>query len=73
MPTLIKLLTLSQRTAATSSPEMNKFNYMDPEKMMLVEKMCLLKKEIVRQEEKMEFFEEHITQLTEDSQKKSRY
>lgn len=40
---------------------------------MLVEKLCQLKKELVKQEEKAEFFEEHIAQLTEDTQGKSRY
>ncbi len=39
---------------------------------MLVEKLCLLKKELVKQEEKVDFFEEHIAQLTEDIQRKSR-
>lgn len=45
---------------------------MDQEKIMLVEKLCQLKKELVKQEEKAEFFEEHIAQLTEDIQGKSR-
>lgn len=34
--------------------------------------MCSLKKEVVKQEEKAEFFEDHITQLTEDIQRKSK-
>lgn len=46
---------------------------MDQEKLILVEKLCTLKKELVKQEEKVDFFEEHIAQLTEDIQKKSRY
>lgn len=62
----------SQRAAATPSPEY-KFSNMDQEKIMLVEKLCQLKKELVKQEEKAEFFEEHIAQLTEDIQGKSRY
>ena len=45
---------------------------MDDEKVLLVQKLCQLKQELVKQEEKAEFFEEHITQLTEDIQKKSR-
>ena len=45
---------------------------MDQEKLLLVEKLCTLKKELVKQEEKVDFFEEHIAQLTEDIQKKSR-
>ena len=45
---------------------------MDQEKMMLVEKLCSLKKEVMKQEEKVEFFEEHIAQLTEDIQQKSK-
>lgn len=63
---------LLQRVGATPSPDYHKFSLMDEEKIMLVEKMCQLKKELVKQEEKAEFFEEHITQLTEDIQKKSR-
>ena len=61
-----------QRAAASPSPEY-KFSTMDQEKIMLVEKMCQLKKELVKQEEKAEFFEEHIAQLTEEIQGKSRY
>ncbi len=60
-----------QRVAATPSPDY-KFTHMDQEKIMLVEKLCRLKKELVKQEEKSEFFEEHISQLTEDIQGKSK-
>lgn len=55
----------------SSSPEY-KFHNMDQEKILLVEKLCQLKKEQVKQEDKVEFCEEHIAQLTEDIQKKSR-
>ena len=39
---------------------------------MLVEKMCHLKKELDKQEEKTGFYEDHISQLTDDIKKKSR-
>ena len=55
---------------ASPSPEM--FQYLDHEKMMLVEKMCSLKKQLAKMDEKMEFFEEHARQLTEDIQRKSK-
>ena len=45
---------------------------MDHEKILLVEKMCHLKKEQARQEEKFGFYEDHISQLTEDIKAKSR-
>ena len=46
---------------ATPSPEY-RFGHMDQEKLLLVEKLCTLKKELVKQEEKVDFFEEqHCT------------
>ena len=45
---------------------------LDQEKRVLVEKICSLKREMARSEEKMEFFESHSHQLTEDIQKKSK-
>lgn len=46
---------------------------LDQEKRVLVEKICSLKRELARCEEKMEFFENHSHQLTEDIKKKSKY
>ena len=40
--------------------------------MVLVERMCKLKREMAKLEEKTEFFEEHAQQLTEDIQRKSK-
>lgn len=45
---------------------------MDQEKILLVEKMCRLKRELAKMDEKMAFYEEHATQLTEDIQRKSK-
>ena len=45
---------------------------LDQEKRVLVVKICSLKREMARCEEKMEFFESHSHQLTEDIQKKSK-
>ena len=45
---------------------------LDQEKRVLVEKICSLKRDMARCEEKMEFFESHSHQLTEDIQKKSK-
>ena len=59
------------RPLGTASPEY-RFDNMDQEKIMLVERFCHAKKELVKQEEKIEFFEGHIAQLTEDIQRKSR-
>ena len=60
----------AQRIAASPSPEL--FQSMDQEKILLVEKMCRLKKEVAKMDEKMAFYEEHATQLTEDIQRKSK-
>ena len=38
-----------------------------------MEKLCKLKRQIAKLEEKTEFFEEHSLQLTEDIKKKSKY
>ena len=45
---------------------------MDQEKILLVEKMCRLKRELAKMDEKMAFYEEHASQLTEDIQRKSK-
>ena len=45
---------------------------LDQEKLVLVQKICSLKRQLARCEEKMEFFESHSHQLTEDIQKKSK-
>jgi len=63
-------LTYHQRIGASPSPEL--FQTLDQEKMVLVERLCKLKRELAKQEEKMEFFEEHAQQLTEDIQRKSK-
>ena len=60
-----------QRGAASPSPELL-FQTMDSEKLLLVERLCRHKKELARLEEKIEFFEEHISQLTDDIQRKSK-
>ena len=62
--------THTQRIGASPSPEL--FQKPDQEKMVLVERLCKLKRELAKQEEKMEFFEEHAQQLTEDIQRKSK-
>lgn len=48
------------------------FETLDQEKTLLVEKICQLNKKLVRREERIEFFEGHTSQLTEDLKKKSR-
>lgn len=48
------------------------FRHLDHEKEVLVEKLCVLKKEIAKKQEKLEFYEEHIAQLTEEIKKKSK-
>ena len=45
---------------------------LDQEKRVLVEKICSLKRDMARYEERVEFFESHSHQLTEDIQKKSK-
>ena len=45
---------------------------LDQEKRLLVEKICSLKRDMARCEERVEFFESHSHQLTEDIQKKSK-
>lgn len=60
-----------RRAAASLSPELL-FQSMDGEKMFLVDKLCNTKKDLAKQEEKLEFFEEHVSQLTEDIQRKSK-
>ena len=45
---------------------------MDQEKLLLVDRLCRNKRELARMEEKIEFFEEHTSQLTEDIQRKSK-
>lgn len=45
---------------------------LDQEKRVLVEKICSLKRDMARCEERVEFFESHAQQLTEDIQKKSK-
>eukprot|EP00731_Ephydatia_muelleri_P021322 Em0013g1049a len=48
------------------------FRHLDHEKEVLVEKLCVLKKEVAKKQEKLEFYEEHITQLTDEIKKKSK-
>ena len=48
------------------------FRHLDHEKEVLVEKMCILKKEAAKKQDKLEFYEEHISQLTEEIKKKSK-
>ena len=60
-----------QQGHSSSSPECRVYR-MDQEKVVLVEKMCDLKKELARQEDKVGFYEDHISQLTEDIKRKSR-
>ena len=60
----------AQRAGTSPSPEL--FQTLDQEKMVLVERMCKLKREMAKLEEKTEFFEEHAQQLTEDIQRKSK-
>lgn len=48
------------------------FETLDQEKTVLVEKICRLNKTIARRDDRIEFFEGHTTQLTEDLKKKSR-
>ena len=45
---------------------------LDQEKRVLVEKICSLKRDMARYEERVEFFESHSHQLTEDIQRKSK-
>jgi len=55
----------------SQSPEY-KFYNMDQEKILLVEKMCHLKRELAKHEDKAGFYEDHVSQLTDDIKKKSR-
>ena len=48
----------AQRAGTSPSPEL--FQTLDQEKMVLVERMCKLKREMAKLEEKTEFFEEHV-------------
>ena len=45
---------------------------MGPDKALLVDKLVRSRKDIVKRDEKVEFLEEHIRQLTEELQKKSK-
>ena len=60
----------------TSSPTLrvqnSMFETLDHEKTVLVEKICQLKKSLARRDERIEFFEGHTSQLTEDLKKKSK-
>ena len=48
------------------------FRHLDHEKEVLVERLCTLKKEAAKKQEKLDFYEEHIAQLTDEVKKKSR-
>ena len=58
-------------TALNDSGEM--FQTLDYEKSVLVEKICQLKRKLARREDKLEFYEGHADQLTQDIKNKSRY
>lgn len=49
------------------------FQTLDQEKTMLVDKLCQLKRTLAKKEEKIEFYEGHIQQLTDEIKSKSRY
>ena len=48
------------------------FRHLDHEKEVLVERLCVLKREAAKKQEKLDFFEEHIAQLTDEVKKKSK-
>ncbi|RDD38311.1 Coiled-coil domain-containing protein 186 [Trichoplax sp. H2] len=56
----------AKRASFSSSTEL------DPEKALLLDRVCRLQKDHARKNEKLEFLEEHINQLVEDIQKKSK-
>ena len=56
-------VTGSSTSSTSSSGEM--FHTLDHEKTLLVEKMCQLKRQMARREEKLEFYDGHSQQLTE--------
>ena len=73
--TSLPLLSFSQPRERPVSPALPPEMFrgtLDQEKLLLVEKICSLKRQLARCEEKMEFFESHSYQLTEDIQKKSK-
>ena len=45
---------------------------MGPDKALLVDKLVKSRKDVAKKDEKVEFLEEHIRQLTEELQKKSK-
>lgn len=48
------------------------FQTLDYEKSVLVEKICQLRRKLARREDKLEFYEGHSEQLTQDIKNKSR-
>jgi len=50
----------------------NQYAEIEVDKKVLVERICKLQRNLAKKNEKVEFMQEHILQLTEDLQKKSR-
>ena len=48
------------------------FQTLDHEKTVLVDKLCQMKRQLAKKEEKIEFYDGHVQQLTEDIKSKSR-
>ena len=46
---------------------------MGPDQAVLVDKLIQTRKDIAKKDEKVEFLEEHIRQLTEELQKKTKF
>ena len=63
---------MSSSSITEVHPQRELFQTLDHEKTVLVEKLCQLKKLLAKKEEKLEFFEGHCHQLTEDIKGKSR-
>ena len=66
---LLQFSHLSRRKtkASTSDP-----NQLPIDKSVLIDKICRAQRKLARMEEKMDFYEEHVKQLTEDIKRKSK-
>ena len=62
----VQILPQSQKELAASNTEL------EPNKAMLVERICRLQKIHAKKNEKLEFMEEHVSALVDEIQKKSK-